>query len=303
MIGIDWGTSSLRAYRLALDGAVRERREAPARGIMAIAPGGFAAALREAVGDWIAGGEDRVLLCGMVGSRQGWVEAPYLPCPAGLAELAAATVPVPFDDPLARVRLVPGLLARDAAGVPEVMRGEETQALGLLGATDNGAEATLCLPGTHCKWVRVAADGRIAGFATHMTGEVFAALSAHTILARTMDAAAAAHPGAFDRGVARARQRGGLLHHLFGVRALGLTGELADQEAASYLSGLLIGHEVAAALEAGVAPPIHLAGAEALAARYARALAGFGIPHRAHDPDAAARGLALIGGALHDRDW
>jgi 2-dehydro-3-deoxygalactonokinase len=301
MIGIDWGTSSLRAYRLAPDGTVRGRHEAAARGIMAIGLGGFAPALREAVGDWIADGEGCVLLCGMVGSRQGWVEAPYLPCPAGLADLAAATVRVPFDDPV-RVRLIPGLLARDAGGVPEVMRGEETQVVGLLDAIDGGAEATLCLPGTHCKWVRVA-GGRIAGFATHMTGEVFAALSAHTILARTMDAMAPPYPGAFDRGVARAKQRGGLLHHLFGVRALGLTGELADSEAASYFSGLLIGHEIAAALEAGVAPPIHLAGAEALVARYARALAAFGIPHRVHDPDAAARGLALIGGALHDRDW
>jgi 2-dehydro-3-deoxygalactonokinase len=239
----------------------------------------------------------------MVGSRQGWVEAPYLPCPAGAADLATATVRVPFADAAARVRLVPGLAARDAAGVPEVMRGEETKIVGLLAAIgEDAAEATLCLPGTHCKWVRVRA-GRVAGFAAAMTGEAFAALSSHTILARTMDAEAPPHPGAFDRGLARARQKGGLLHHLFGVRALALTGELPPDQAGSYLSGLLIGHEVAAALEAGVAPPVHLAGAESLVALYRRALGAFGIPCRIHDADAAARGLALIGGRLGETDW
>lgn len=303
MIGVDWGTSSLRAYRLALDGAVREKREAE-RGIMTVPPGGFPAVLRETVGDWIAEGEDRVLLCGMVGSRQGWVEAPYLACPAGAAELAAATIRVPFPGGAARVRLIPGLTARDAAGVPEVMRGEETKIVGLLAAIggDDVPEATLCLPGTHCKWVRVQA-GRVTGFATYMTGEVFAALSAHTILARTMDTEAPPHPGAFDRGTARARQKGGLLHHLFGVRAQALMGELPPEQGESYLSGLLVGHEVAAALEAGVAPPVHLAGAESLVALYARALGACGIPHRIHDPDAAARGLALIGGRLGETDW
>ncbi len=299
MIGVDWGTSSLRAYRLAPDGTVRERREAE-RGIMTVPPGGFPAALREAVGDWIAAGEDRVLLCGMVGSRQGWVEAPYLACPAGAAEIAGATIRVPFEG--ARVRLVPGLTTCDPAGVPEVMRGEETKIIGLLGAIGEAPEATLCLPGTHCKWVRIR-EGRVAGFATYMTGEVFAALSAHTILARTMDTEAPPHAGAFDRGMARARQKGGLLHHLFGVRTQALMGELPPEQGESYFSGLLIGHEVAAALEAGVAPPIHLAGTESLVALYARALGAFGIPHRIHDPDAAALGLALIGGCLGDTDW
>jgi 2-dehydro-3-deoxygalactonokinase len=299
MIGVDWGTSSLRAYRLASDGTVREKRELE-RGVMTVPPGGFPAALREAVGDWIAAGEDRVLLCGMVGSRQGWVEAPYLACPAGAAEIAGATIRVPFDD--ARVRLVPGLTARDATGVPEVMRGEETKIVGLLGAIGDVPEATLCLPGTHCKWVRIR-EGRVTGFATHMTGEAFAALSAHTILVRTLDAEAPPHPGAFDRGAARARQAGGLLHHLFGVRSLALMGELPAQQGASYLSGLLIGHEVAAALEAGVAPPVHLAGAEPLVALYVRALGACGIPHRIHDPDAAARGLALIGGRIGETVW
>jgi 2-dehydro-3-deoxygalactonokinase len=305
MIGIDWGTSSLRAYRLSPDGAVLAKREAE-RGIMTVAARGFPAVLRETVGEWIADGDNRVLLCGMIGSRQGWVEAPYLACPAGAAELAGATIPVPFEEVTVRIRLVPGLTARDAAGVPEVMRGEETKIVGLLHDADLGAAplATLCLPGTHCKWVRIEA-GRVVGFATHMTGEVFAALSGHTILGRTMDTEAPTRPDAFDRGVARARRKGGggLLHQLFGVRTLALMDELPPEEGASYLSGLLIGHEVAAALEGGVAPPVHLAGAESLVALYRRALDLFGVPYRVLDPDAAARGLATIGGSLRDADW
>jgi len=289
MIGIDWGTSSFRAYRIASDGAVRDRREAPL-GILAVPTGGFPAALDGAVGDWIAAGETELLLAGMIGSRQGWVEAPYCPCPAGSAEIAAATIAIPHAT--ARIRLVPGLSARDPAGVPEVMRGEETQIIGVLDAIGD-APATLCLPGSHAKWVQVEA-GRIQGFATYFTGEAFAALSRHTILARSIAPDGAHHPAAFARGVARAKQPGGLLHHLFGLRAAALFGEIAEDEAAAFLSGLLIGHEVAAALESGVAPPIHLIASEALAARYATALDGFGIPHRSHAPDAAARGLALI---------
>lgn len=289
MIGIDWGTSRLRAYRFAADGSIAARRDSPG-GILAVAPGGFPDALRAAVGDWIAAGETRVLMSGMVGSRQGWVEAPYLPCPAGLDGLAAAAIRVPFDG--AEIRILPGLSCRDRHGVPEVMRGEETQLLGLAAAIGS-AEATVCLPGSHSKWARMA-GGEVRDFATHFTGEAFAALSGHTILARMMDPAAPHHAGGFARGVARAKQPGGLLHHLFGLRAAALFHEVAEAEAASFLSGLLIGHEVAAALEAGVAPPVILAGSEALTARYAAALDAFGVPHRAAAPDAAARGLALI---------
>jgi 2-dehydro-3-deoxygalactonokinase len=194
------------------------------------------------------------------------------------------------------VRLVPGLKARDADGVPEVMRGEETQILGILDRLPE-QETTLCLPGSHSKWVRVRA-GRILDFATHMTGEVFAALSAHTILARSLHRGAAHHPGAFARGLDRARQGGGLLHQLFGLRSLSLFDAMPQMEAASYLSGLLIGHEVAAALEAGVAPPVHIIGAAALTLRYSAALAAFGVPCVPEAEDAAASGLFRIGTAI-----
>ncbi len=290
MIGLDWGTTSLRAYRLDQAGVVLDKREGKS-GILSVKPGGFPDELRKIAGDWLEAGEKLVVISGMAGSKQGWAEAPYLPCPASIVEIAHATLPVPF--PATRVRLVPGLKARGAEGVPEVMRGEETQILGVLDRLPD-AEATLCLPGSHSKWVRVRA-GQILDFSTHMTGEVFAALSAHTILARSLHRGAAHHPGAFARGLDRARQGGGLLHQLFGLRSLSLFDAMPQMEAASYLSGLLIGHEVASALEAGVAPPVHIIGAAALTVRYSAALAAFGIPCVSEEEDAAAKGLFRIG--------
>ncbi len=290
MIGLDWGTTSLRAYRLDQAGVVLDKREGKS-GILSVKPGGFPDELRKIAGDWLEAGEKLVVISGMAGSKQGWAEAPYLPCPASVVEIAHATLPVPF--PATRVRLVPGLKARDVEGVPEVMRGEETQILGVLDRLPD-AEASLCLPGSHSKWVRVRA-GQILDFSTHMTGEVFAALSAHTILARSLHRGAAHHPGAFARGLDRARQGGGLLHQLFGLRSLSLFDAMPQMEAASYLSGLLIGHEVASALEAGVAPPVHIIGAAALTVRYSAALAAFGIPCVSEEEDAAAKGLFRIG--------
>ena len=287
MIGVDWGTTSFRAFRIEPSGRVRDRRAGP-RGIMAVQDGRFADTLREEIGPWLAAGEGRVLLCGMVGSRQGWYEAPYLHCPAGAAELAAALVDVPFD--WAEVKLVPGVVGLDDQGVSEVMRGEETQ---LLGASDViGAEGLACLPGTHSKWARIK-SGRIVFFATHMTGEVFAALRGATILGRTMRDGPPSEDG-FDQGLKRSAEPGGLLHHLFGVRALTLRGQLGEAAAASYLSGLLIGHEVRAALPQGE-PLVHIIGAPDLAGLYARAIAACGGQPVIYDGEAAAAGLALIG--------
>ena len=291
MIGIDWGTTSLRAYRLDEAGAVLEQRES-AQGILSVPEGGFPAVLDAEIRPWLDAGEALVLLCGMIGSRQGWKEAPYLLCPAGPAEIAAAMVPLPFPG-AARCLLVPGLTARGPEGVPDVMRGEETKLIGLLAELGDGA-ATLCLPGTHSKWARLE-GGRIAGFATRMTGETRAVLLAHSILGRLSAPAHGASDEAFRRGLRRSRDRGGLLHHLFGTRALGLMGELAPEETDDYLSGLLIGHEVRAAVEDGAAGTVHLAGSATLCRLYALAFAEYGVAHRQHDPDIAARGLALLG--------
>nr|WP_294528402.1 2-dehydro-3-deoxygalactonokinase [uncultured Rhodopila sp.] len=293
MIGVDWGTTSFRAFRVGRDGSIRDRRGS-ARGIMNVPDGRFGDTLRDEIGPWLALGEDRVLLSGMIGSRQGWKEAPYLPCPAGPAELAAALVDIGFD--WAKVKLVPGLCGTDESGVAEVMRGEEAQVMGVPALLRDGGIA--CLPGTHSKWVRVE-GGRITGFTTHMTGEIFAALRGHTILGRMMrDGPAGGAP--FEAGIARSADAGGLLHHLFGVRALTLADRLQETESPAYLSGILIGHEVRAAMARSPGAIVQVIGAPDLTALYARAIAGCGGYAERHDGEAAARGLALI--ADH-ADW
>lgn len=285
MIGVDWGMSRFRAFRIGRDGVIRDRREG-ARGILQVNDHRFADTLREEIGPWLAAGEERVLLSGMIGSRQGWVEAPYVPCPAGVDDLARALVNVAFS--WAQVKLVPGLAGVDGSGVAEVMRGEETQLCGAMTAT--GGEGLVCLPGTHSKWATLQA-GRIMRFSTYMTGEAFAALRGYTILGRMMRDGAA-DPSGFDRGVTRSGEPGGLLHHLFGVRALGLAGALPDAAAPSYLSGILIGHEVRAALPEGAL--VHLVGTTELSDLYARAVRACGGEPVIQDTDAAAAGLFAI---------
>jgi len=285
LIGLDWGTSSLRAYRLEADGAVVEVRHS-ALGIMRLpAEGGFERAFDEVCGDWVRAHASPVIACGMVGSAQGWREAPYVEVPAGIDQLAQALTPLAVAGG-ARIHIVPGLILRGA--LPNVMRGEETQVAGLLG----GGDALVCLPGSHSKWVSVAGE-RIVHFVTFMTGEVYAALAAHTILGRTLRAPAKPDDEAFDRGVAVARSpagRRGLLATIFSTRTLGLVGQLSPEAQADYLSGVLVGHEVAA-MAADAAQPIVLAGADDLCRRYQRALALFGLGPVTIAPDAAARGL------------
>jgi 2-dehydro-3-deoxygalactonokinase len=293
MIAVDWGTSSLRAYRLDLSGHVRETRSAAA-GIMTVAAGAFPQVLEAQLGDWLD--DTPIVMSGMIGSRQGWLEIPYADCPAGAAEIARGVRPVSWGAGR-RAWIVPGLSCRDEAGVPDVMRGEETQLLGALGDLPDG-EATICLPGTHSKWVRLR-DGRILSFATAMTGEAFAVLRRHSILGRLMPEGEDRDDDAgFDAGVRRAGEAGGLLHHLFGVRARGLFGEVPAEALASYLSGILIGREIV-----DLAPAtgrVHLIGAPRLAALYERALRASGRTATILDPDCVARGLFLLASHLPD---
>ncbi|MEZ5843558.1 MAG: 2-dehydro-3-deoxygalactonokinase [Hyphomicrobiaceae bacterium] len=278
LISVDWGTTSFRAYLVAASGEILERRESSA-GILAVEGGDFAGTLRAAVADWIAVAPGAaIVMSGMIGSRQGWVEAPYVSTPADAAAIASASVMLTADG-LTGIRLVPGLLTRAADGRPDVIRGEETQVIGamrLLGVTDG----LMVLPGTHAKWLTVV-HGTLAGFETYMTGEVFAALKGHTILGRTMVAGTEARSEgeAFADGVklgAAAGHPGQLLNRIFSTRTRGLTGELEDAKAADYLSGLLIGAELAAATMGG-ARRFTIIASEALAARYrtAAALLGF----------------------------
>jgi 2-dehydro-3-deoxygalactonokinase len=282
MIGVDWGISSVRAYRLQ-EHHVLERREEP-KGILTVRDGRFDEALRALVSPWLADGEDHVLLSGMIGSRNGWREAGTISCPAGITAIAKSLTNVPFEG--AQVFLVPGVADADAAGTPEFMRGEETQIIG----ADIGT-GVACLPGSHSKWARVV-RGKITEFATYVTGEAFAAFRDQTILARQMRGRAVGDD-AFDAGVARSADAGGLLHHLFGVRSMGLANRLKDADAASYLSGIMIGHEVRDALRS--ADTVCVIGSATLSSRYARAITACGGASRMGDTDSAARGLAMIG--------
>jgi 2-dehydro-3-deoxygalactonokinase len=288
VIAIDWGTTGFRAYRLDGAGAITARREAPS-GILAVANQDFSGELDRQIGDWASEDDGPIVMSGMIGSRQGWREVPYVACPAGADALSAGLAPVTWHG--RAVHIVPGLSHRHADGVPDVMRGEETQILGATEAIGPGRHL-VCLPGTHSKWAEVV-DGHITGFSTHMTGEAFAALRHHTILGRLMTSDED-DPAAFDAGLGRAASAGGLLHHLFGTRALGLFGEVPEAGLASYLSGLLIGHEVIAA---GAEGTVHVLGAPRLAALYGRALTRRGVTVRPIDPDAVVRGLWQLAGA------
>jgi 2-dehydro-3-deoxygalactonokinase len=275
LIAVDWGTSSFRAYRLDERGVILEKREAP-DGILSVAPGGFPAVLENNIAGW---SERPILMSGMVGSRQGWIEVPYVQAPAGEREIALHLSKV-----AERTWIVPGVSFVDESGVPDVMRGEETQILGVLDQL--GDPSLVCLPGTHSKWVQVRA-GKIAAIRTYFTGELFAVLRSHSLLGRMMGEGAA-DERAFAEGIDRSADEGGLLHHLFGVRTRGLFGELAPAASASYLSGLLIGHELRSM---SMEKPFYILGVPALAAGYARAAAMLGLPASILDPLAAPKGL------------
>ena len=286
MLAIDWGTSSLRIYRLNADGNVSDARYS-SNGILNIGDATFAATLESEAGDWIAADETPILMSGMIGSRQGWKETAYVPCPAGISEIASTLSEVKWDTH--RAWIAPGVQCHDQTGVHDVMRGEEVQILGIVDELGLG-EHHVCLPGTHSKWV-IVRDSKIISFATHMTGEVFAILKEHSILGRTM---AVDHfsETAFLAGVARAAHADGLLHHLFGVRAQVLAGELVEDESATYLSGILIGHELHSAT--AFIERIHLLGSTNLAKLYTLAASTMNIDAVVHDADAVARGLYAL---------
>jgi 2-dehydro-3-deoxygalactonokinase len=290
MLAVDWGTTGFRAYLLDGGGRILDSRSAAA-GILSVKDGAFAAVLEAHAGDWMADGAAPTVMSGMIGSRQGWIEVPYVSCPAGLREIAAGVRKVEWNGRCAWI--APGLSCRDEAGVPDVMRGEEMQILGALGQMGPGRH-TVCLPGTHSKWVEVD-DGRITGLATHMTGEAFAVMKAHSILGRMMKDGAA-DAAAFEDGVRRSGEAGGMLHHLFGVRARTLFGELSDGASPSYLSGLLIGHEIRAARNR--AGRVHLLGTTQLGEAYRQAFTVLGIESRTLDPEAVTSGLFQLAGML-----
>lgn len=285
LLAVDWGTTSLRGALLDQDGRVLEDRHFP-RGILTVAAGGFPDIFESSFGDWMAPGT-LCLIAGMAGSRQGWREAPYCACPAGFADIRAH---LEWVEP-GRIAIVPGL-SIEKRGVPDVMRGEETQVFGALLLLDL-ADARLVLPGTHSKWVNVT-ERRITDFSTWMTGEFYALLRQHSILARTLPASdPEPDADAFDRGVDHALHSQGLLHTAFSVRTLALFDRMPADALSSYLSGLMIGEELKSqTLKRG--DTVVVMGSEVLTARYEQALAHLGVSARRVGDGATWRGLRAI---------
>lgn len=285
LIAIDWGTSSLRGARLDHRGRVLEERSS-AQGILNVPRDQFATVLEALCADWPRPEGSVTLISGMAGSKQGWAEAPYCPCPAGFDEIAGK---LKWVEPH-RIAIVPGLCC-EHAHAPDVMRGEETQIFGALQLTGL-RDGLFVLPGTHSKWAQVK-DGRVVSFKTFMTGEVFALLSQHSILAKTIDTTAALDSNAFLQGVAQAAAGGGILHNAFSARTLGLFERRNAAELASLLSGLVIGEELRCyPLPKG--SEVVLIGANALTQRYALAFDHLGMRSRSLGSEPAWAGLFAL---------
>lgn len=311
-IAVDWGTTALRGALLNAQGEVVQQQSS-AQGILAVPAGQFASVFIANFADMIAqsklltsDNQCLVLISGMAGSLQGWVPAPYCPCPTGFDELARQLTWLASSETgetQASVAIVPGLSC-EHDGVPDVMRGEEVQVFGalqLLGLRD----AHVVLPGTHSKWVTVQ-DQRITHFRTYMTGEVFALLRQHSILARTLPLLQDGVPvdeldtPAFDDGVAMALRSKSLLSTAFSTRSLSLFGRRSAPALASYLSGLVIGEELRAQ-QPRSDQAVVVMGSGTLTVRYSRALAQCGIATQTCGAQATWQGLRAIASALPTR--
>ena len=290
-IAVDWGTTNLRAFAMGPEGI---RAEAMSEdGMGRLKPSDFEPALIQLIEPWLGPGVTPVLACGMVGSRQGWCEAPYRATPCTPMDVGQM-VRVPVRDPRIKVQIVPGLKQMKPA---DVMRGEETQIAGAL-ALDPAFDGAMCLPGTHSKWVQISA-GEVVSFQTYLTGEMFALLSTQSALRHGM-AATGWDEDAFDLGVANGMARPErLAAHLFRLRAEGLIADLGPDAARAQLSGLLIGAELAAARPYWLGARVVLVGSPELTALYARALAAMGAPSQTLPAkDCTIAGLARAAGRL-----
>jgi 2-dehydro-3-deoxygalactonokinase len=259
-IAVDWGTTNRRAYLVDAGGAlVREMEDD--KGVLSVAAGAFPAAVEE-----IRAGLGRLpmLMAGMVGSNRGWIEAPYVPAPAGIDEISRGLV---WAEP-GVAAIVPGVCQSGEAA--DVMRGEEVQLLGACAAGLVPPDCLVCHPGTHNKWARLE-NGRIASFRTIMTGELFSLLRKHSILADLLAAPAAADED-FEAGVAHAYRNDDLTAELFSVRARVLLGRAQREGAASYVSGLLIGTDLRIALRMAAEGEVVVMGRPELTGLFAAAL-------------------------------
>ncbi|MCC8961741.1 2-dehydro-3-deoxygalactonokinase [Bradyrhizobium sp. Pear76] len=295
-VAVDWGTSSFRLWLMSAGGQVHGERRSD-QGMTAAARTGFAGVLQSHLDELGVAADLPVVICGMAGARQGWVEAGYVDTPAHLSDILKGAVVVggqPRD-----IRILPGIAQRDAAA-PDVMRGEETQLLGALGL-DPAHAADVCMPGTHSKWVRVR-GGTVERFATFMTGELFSAVAHDTILSHAVAGAEEAVDGdAFRAAVAEAYAAPAhSANLLFRVRSRQLLFGGSAQAARETISGTLIGVELAAGLaERERAVPVTLIASGRLQRLYQMALERLSIPLNVVDAEEAARrGLASAAAAI-----
>lgn len=296
-LALDWGTTNVRAWVVDDAGGIVSHRDF-ALGVGSLAPGEAAQRFADVVRPAMGAEALPAILCGMIGSTLGWHVVPYLDCPADLPAVQAGLQRV--DAPGAPVWIVPGLRADRPDGGPDVMRGEETQLFGWVAGDParRRGEHLLCLPGTHAKWVRLV-DGRIESFVTSMTGELFALLRTHSVLRAGGEQRE--DEAAFQLGLKAAGDGGALASRLFTARARVVGGDMAPASVESYLSGLLIGADVAsvpALLGIRAGTTVWVVGDPALGARYGAALRARGHEANIIDgEDAALAGLtALIAG-------
>ncbi|MBP1844837.1 2-dehydro-3-deoxygalactonokinase [Rhizobium petrolearium] len=295
---LDWGTSSLRAMLVSETGETLDTQESSSGGIQFVKDGAFEAALMQAVGEWFsAHGPLPVMATGMITSRNGWVEVPYVDTPGGVAELAAGTRKLTLQTG-AVITFLPGMRDPAAKPFPDVMRGEETQIVGF--GLDR--DRTLVLPGTHSKWARIKA-GRIDGFQTYATGEVFALLTKHSFIAKAQDPVPDAEPDwqSFGRGVEFAASNNAaadaFLSAIFSARTGILDGKLKPENILDYVSGLIIGSEFRQARAAGwfkAGETIGIVGNNLLNSRYGRVAPLFDLTVEPGPDNAAKRGILLI---------
>ena len=284
---VDWGTTNLRAYLVNNSGKVLETRQRP-QGIRNVAGGKFAEAITDILEGWDS--TCPVLMSGMIGSAQGWHEVPYVKCPSSAKDIAQGLAVIP-DNP--RFSIVPGLSYQAPDGAFDVMRGEEVQIFGALDLSKQ-KDGILCLPGTHSKWASVK-GGVLEGFSTSMTGEVYSILKTHSILGALMTDGPD-DEAAFNKGLARSGAEGGLLHHLFSTRTEGLFGKVQPDGLPSYMSGILIGHELRNFAHGDLnGSPVLLVSEGVLGQRYMSAFEFFEIPAQlVSAEDATVRGLNIL---------
>ena len=293
-VAVDWGTSRHRAYLVS--NKLECLEESKSGDGIGTGMKSFSDILKSSIGVWRDKYPDiPVVLSGMVGSRGGWQEVPYLQCPVGATEIAAA-LEVLRSDGWPGVSIVPGVQCSSALRSIDLMRGEEIQVVGAIEVCRKRQKAppsAFCIPGTHSKWVSVT-EAKITSFSTAMTGEVYGLLKQQSLLRESVERDGEFEADLFIEGIKRSGETGGLLHHLFSVRTLQLTGHHPNRGGSAYLSGILIGHELRS-LGHVVDSEVVVVSSEKLFHRYRIALEQLGHrPMLVSDKEATIAGVASV---------